>query len=491
MSGDERSRALECIRAFLAGAAQPVAVEPGHDPIPLAADSYEIAECGDRILIQAWTADRNLVRRVTAVQNEAKGRLDLAIERFGQRTGTLQLIDAARPESEKTTKRAGRLSFREVFRRMLARQYPGWQICELTTEADLQHSLSPACARAFLRRGAAGRAAIGAAPEGDPEGVLSFGLIWLDYLRRREPKLTVEGLTIFVPAGSERTTCHRIRHLDRTLASFSVFAVKDRWEQPVDIADAGNIESVLVNRAGLQDVPKWLQPVLNVPGVETIEAAGGWSLRVRGLEFARCVKGEVRAGLHSKRVKRERNRSEVEKLAVEIASMRRPDVPASAGGLASAVPERWLEGCIRAALPVIDAGLLPEPVYSQAPTVSGAERGVIDLLAAGIDGRLAVVEVKASEDIHLPLQALDYWARVKAHLEAGDFERCSYFRSLQISTRAPRLLLVAPALQFHPTTETILRFYAPGIEVERVGLAMNWRTSLKVVFRARGSAPAL
>jgi hypothetical protein len=231
--------------------------------------------------------------------------------------------------------------------------------------------------------------------------------------------------------------------------------------------------------------------VQQLAGVETIEAAGGWSLRVRGLEFARCVNGEVRFGLHTRRVARERNGPDIERLAAEIASMRHPEAPAAAGGLACAVPERWLEGCIRAALPVIDAGLLPEPVYGQAPTVSGGERGIIDLLAAGLDGRLTVVEVKASEDIHLPLQALDYWARVKTHLEAGDFGRCSYFQGVPINTRAPRLLLVAPALQFHPTTETILRFYAPAIEVERIGLAMNWRTSLKVVFRARGSAPAL
>jgi hypothetical protein len=135
--------------------------------------------------------------------------------------------------------------------------------------------------------------------------------------------------------------------------------------------------------------------------------------------------------------------------------------------------------------------LLPEPVYGQAPTISGGERGVIDLLAAGIDGRLTVVELKASEDVHLPLQALDYWARVNTHLKDGDFERCGYFGGLTISRQPPRLLLAAPALHFHPTTETILRFFAPGVDVVRIGLAMNWRSSLKVVFRARGSEPAV
>jgi hypothetical protein len=246
-----------------------------------------------------------------------------------------------------------------------------------------------------------------------------------------------------------------------------------------------------VNRNGLHELTDWLRSVTEIDGVEAVETGGSWSVRVRGLEFARCTGGEVRYGLHTRRLAREWDRAEIEALAREIARLRQPDAPVHAGSLASAVPERWLEGCIRAALPSLDAGLLPEPVYGQAPTVSAGDRGVIDLLAAGIDGRLAVIEVKASEDIHLPLQALDYWARVKTHLDAGDFQRCSYFQGLQISPRPPRLLLVAPALQFHPTTETVVRFFAPGIEVERIGLAMNWRTSLKVVFRARGSASAV
>jgi hypothetical protein len=339
-------------------------MEPGQEPVALTTDCYEIIESGGRILFQAWTADRNLVRRITGVQNEAKGRLDLAIERFGQRAGTLQLIDAARPSAERATKRAGRLTFREVLRRMLARQYPGWQIAELTAEADLQHSLSPAYPRAFLRRGTVGRAAIGATPEGDPDGVLSFGLIWLDYLRRREPKLTFEGLTVFVPAGFERTTCHRIRHLD---VSCTVFSVRNGWEQPVDTSDAGNIESVLVNRSGVHDVPAWLHPVQRISGVETVATGGFWSLRVRGLEFARCSDGEVRFGLHTRRIAHERDRAEIEALAREIGQLRRPDAAVQGGSLASAVPERWLEGCIRGAVTTLDAGLLPEPCTGRRP----------------------------------------------------------------------------------------------------------------------------
>jgi hypothetical protein len=135
----------------------------------------------------------------------------------------------------------------------------------------------------------------------------------------------------------------------------------------------------------------------------------------------------------------------------------------------------------------IDATLRREPVYGQVPAFAGGERGVLDLLAVDHAGRLTVVELKASADLHLPLQALDYWVRVKWHLDRGEFGARGYFPGIEIRADAPRLLLVSPSLEFHPTTETILSYFAPGIEVERIGLAVEWRRGLQVVFRLRGA----
>ena len=46
---------------------------------------------------------------------------------------------------------------------------------------------------------------------------------------------------------------------------------------------------------------------------------------------------------------------------------------------------------------------------------------------------------------------------------------------IAVQAEAPRLLLVSPSLEFHPTTETVMSFLAPQIEVERVGLAVGHR----------------
>ena len=78
-------------------------------------------------------------------------------------------------------------------------------------------------------------------------------------------------------------------------------------------------------------------------------------------------------------------------------------------------PERWLESMLRRSLDSIDAMIEPQPVYSQVPAFSAADRAVLDLLAVRRDGRLVVIEIKADEDLHLALQSLDYWVRVRQH----------------------------------------------------------------------------
>jgi hypothetical protein len=112
---------------------------------------------------------------------------------------------------------------------------------------------------------------------------------------------------------------------------------------------------------------------------------------------------------------------------------------------------------------------------------------VIDLLAAGRDGRLAVIELKASADIHLPLQALDYWVRVKWRLGRGEFTPAGYFPGVALRPDPPRLVLVSPALDFHPTIETILGFFPPAIDVLRIGVGVEWRKGLHVMFRLAGA----
>jgi len=192
------------------------------------------------------------------------------------------------------------------------------------------------------------------------------------------------------------------------------------------------------------------------------------------------------------RLKKVKGAASVLELARHLASIRTSAAPDANHKWYRRNPEAWLESLTRRNLRTLDAALLPSPVYGQVPSMAGTQHGVLDLLAVETGGRLAVLELKASEDPNLPLQALDYWIRVEWHARRGEFARNGYFPGIPVREDAPRLLLVAPALQFHPTTETILRFFAPSIGVERIGVGLEWRRELRPVSRLqRAERPGL
>jgi hypothetical protein len=137
----------------------------------------------------------------------------------------------------------------------------------------------------------------------------------------------------------------------------------------------------------------------------------------------------------------------------------------------------------------------PAHVYAQVPAIAGAsDRGLLDLLGVTADGRLAVIELKADDDLHLALQGLDYWIRVRFHhlqtadaaTGLGEFQRHGYFRGVELSPLPPRLYLVAPALHIHPATETILRYLSPRVEWNLLALDERWRQQIRVVWRKQG-----
>ncbi len=476
----------ETIERFVARSLEPVLSEPGEELIPISADNFSLDANHGALRLQAWTERRNLVRRVTGIERESRGKLVLAIERFGKRRGTLELLDLRRPAGHDATIRSARMEFRERFRRFLRRQYPLFKIAELSTEADLEHSLSPAYPRALLRQGTTCWAAIGASPDlFHAEHVLTFGLIWLDYLRRREPALVIQGLVLYLPAGQEKLTCLRLLFLDPHAAHYGVFAYGDQdGECRVDLSDYGNLETRLdpCSRRLPCEVDGAVKKILETPDVECLTRPDGeLSLRVHGMEFARTAGAALLIGIHRKRAGSTR---EAIALGQDLARLRSVEAIDRLNPLYLANPEAWLESQVRAQMERVDAGLIPTPVYGQVPAFAAADRGVIDLLAVDRAGRLAVLELKASQDIHLPLQALDYWMRVKWHLRRGEFASRGYFPGIELSNQTPRLLLVSPALDFHPSNERVLRFFSPEIPVERLGIGLQWRKELKIVSRS-------
>jgi hypothetical protein len=480
------------IEAFLHSCRQPALFEPGEEMLPLAGDNLTLDLTGSRLLLHAWDRTRNLSRRVTALGECSSGRLELTVERFAKRQGQLFLLDLARPAAADLSRRSGRLVFRERFRLFLRRQFPQWNLAELSTEANLEFSLSPTFPRAFLRSGQHGWAAIACPPDGDAAAVLSFGLIWLDYLRHRERRLVVEGLAVYVGAGRERACALRLLCLDPTAARFDLFTyTAEDYVAPIDPRDHGNLDTRLdpCRRPEPNQPDPW-QDLAAIPGVERVlKHDGRASLRVRGIEFAELAAGQLEYGLHERHTAQPHHRAEIEALARELADIRSPRAGNREHPLFRQSPEAWLESQVRAHLETLDATLLTDPIYGQVPAFTAGDRGVLDLLAVDRSGRLAVIELKASADLHLPLQALDYWIRVKWHLDRGEFTSRGYFPGMAVRPDPPRLLLISPALEFHPTSELILSYFSPAVEVERIGVGLEWREGLHVMFRLSGAQP--
>jgi hypothetical protein len=148
-------------------------------------------------------------------------------------------------------------------------------------------------------------------------------------------------------------------------------------------------------------------------------------------------------------------------------------------------PERWLESLVVQDVGAVDERLYASCLSSQVPAFSASDRAMIDVLTVTREGRLAVVELKADEDIHLPLQGLDYWSRVAWHQARGEFQRFGYFPGKELSTEEPLLFRVSPALHVHPATDTLLHYISPAVRWTLVGIDERWRKEVKVVFRKR------
>lgn len=465
------------IEPFLRACRRPALIEPGEPILLLDPEQFSLEDHPPYLTLQAWDDKRNLVRKIRGVKRVERGKLLLTVQRFAGREGELHLIDLAHPRTQEWEKRGSRLVFRERFRRILEREFPGWRLAEVSSEANLEHSLSPAYPRSLMTRGSSAIAAIAAPPEcTDFPSMLSFGLIWLDYARRRDPKRTIEALTFWAPSPVAPQLSFYMPLLDSARTRFAMYLYSEEdFTVLLDPRNYGNVATQLEPCRDAGEIPF---------AIEHAEAvaltSGSISLRVSGLEFARCTGSRLGNGAESMSV------AEARDVAAKLHSLRNPR--AAHGTLVyQQNPEAWLESVVRSHLATVDASLVAHPLYGQVPAIAGQNRTVIDLLAVDHSGRLAVLELKAAQDLHLPLQALDYWLRVKWHLDRGEFSKFGYFPGTELRKDPPRLLLVAPSLDFHPSTETILRYLVPEVEVTRIGLSANWRENPRVMFRLQGA----
>ena len=510
------------LEEFLTEHPRAVVLEDGKVLFDMREAKYRLATEHGRCTLHLWGEERNLVRRVGATMMR-NGVLRLSTHRFGQtKPQTLELV-ADRDRRTPSTREATRVKYLRVLERVLLRSFPEFKTDAFRTAMDLEKSFGPAYARGSLLQGQKAWAVIAVNEEETQatiDGILTLGILWLQHCRESgDGRRLYQGLKLIVPRGMAMLTLSRMAWLNANVAQWELWELDQKTEEleQRDAADHGNLTTRLMhvpNKLAAQErfaeskarvmalVPETMREVVE----QRLRSGTEMAFLLHGLEFARVRMGyagnsfnsaqEITFGAGANETPlTEENEAELRELVSRLFARR------IAGGdkrdpLYRMHPERWLESVLRRDVEPLDAHLDPAHVYTQVPAFAAADRGMLDLLGVTDDGRLAVIELKADEDLHLALQGLDYWVRVRWHhlqnpdnvTGLGEFQRHGYFGGLRLSVEAPRLYLVAPALRIHPASEVVLRYLSPRVEWILVALDERWRAKVKAVWRKRSGA---
>jgi hypothetical protein len=503
------------IQEFLGEAPAAVVREDGEVTFDFASARYSLSTDHGKCVLHLWSGERNAVRRVVEAEQK-NGVLRLEVQRFGQPKPTKLEICRDRDHRTPTAKSAARTTYRKLLERALGKNFPDAKVEKLTSAMDLEKSFGPIYTRGLLRHGNSAFPVLGVnrtETQASIDSALTFALLWLDHCRHNDAaRRVVEGLRLFVPPGCSAVVRERMAHLNHGIAKFSLYELEERGLtlEEIDCRDRGNIATRLVrapdeSAARARFAPQTERVRALVPHAEAVVLNGTEiAYRLHGLEFA---SGRIAAKPGSfanaaeltfgpppqETLLTPESEPDFARFAKMLLASRNAHAD-RANPLYRMHPERWLESLVVRDLAQLDGRLLSTPVYSQVPAFSASDRAMIDVLGVTREGRLAVIELKADEDIHLPLQGIDYWARVQWHHERGEFRKFGYFppgeERRELSPAAPLLLLVAPALRVHPATDTLLRYISPEIECELLGIDERWREDVRVIFRKRTRANA-
>jgi len=519
ITGVAPAELAQALELFLAEHPRAALLEDGRVLFDMQRAHYSLSAEHGRCVLHLWSDERNLVRTIVEI-SPRNGMLRLSATRFGQpRPQTLQLV-ADRDQRTPSTRTASRRNYLRLLERVLARAFPECKVDGMRTAMDLEHSFGPAYARGFLLRGTSASAIIGVnvgEAQATIDGVLTLGILWLHHSRTHgDSRRHFQSLKVIVPAGTAELTRSRIAALNSTLAQWQLYELDEQSETltPVEVHD-GNLEmhmtqafrpdaalercSASIARL-LELLPPGLRQRIQVLPKNPTEVA----FRLHGLEFARAHQGfsansftrqeqlTFGAGANETPLD-ESSEALFTDLVSRLASSRQPHGHMS-DPLYRLQPERWMESALRSSLAEILPGIQQQFVYTQVPAFAAGDRGMLDLLSVDRNGRLVVIELKADEDLHLPLQGLDYWLRVRwlnrqgrDREGYGDFERNGYFQATPprpvLSSASPLLCFIAPALRIHPANEVVLQYLAPEVQWTLIALGEQWREHRTVVFR--------
>jgi hypothetical protein len=464
-----------------------------------------------RCLMHLWSDERNIVRTVTSMQSK-RDTLRLETRRFGQTKPQILTIVPDPDFRTPTARDTSRRQYLHSLEQALAAHFPDWTPESFRSAMDMEHSFGPAYARGILARGQSAWAVLGVGPDEPPaviDNALTLGILWLAFCRDRgQGRRVFQGLRLFVPRGCSAVARARMAWLDPQLAQWELYELDSSGQLNVcDIRDQGNLsidlprafdpEAALDRCAVAVSHLRSLLPADLLAQTEIRpRTATEIAFSLHGLEYARIrhtvapgsftPKDEIFFGAGpSETLLDDVTEDLFRDLMDRLFASRRSPAPVH-DALYRLQPERWLESVLRRDISVLDPLFGSGPIYSQLPAFASSGRTLLDLLTVNRQGRFVVLELKADDDLHLPLQALDYWARVRALHQDGALRRQGYFPGIELAPDDPLLVLVVPALHIHPANETVLSHLAASVPWELIAVDERWREQCRVLLRKRG-----
>jgi hypothetical protein len=485
-------------------------------------------------LIFAWWDDqRSQSWRVTAYEIEA-AELRLQVTRgMGREVAMLTLRDEAKWRERRAVEDLGlherRRAYVQTLTGLLAAHFSHIRLQNAPTGETAPAATARQYSRLRWRLGGETAGAVETAlaigvseaeSQAEIDGVIAAGLIWLaNFNGQREARgqagEKAKRLWFCLPRGASgtlaQTAVERLSLLETPHlgARIECFEVDERSEELRPLQLATQTELLNAHPRELKwpessaPAAPWHDRIVRLAPslIEVRQRAGSAnsanseSYAIHGLEFARSHGGtDARltfgvAGLRDERGEiesahfpalSEANFHRLEQLVREIATYRSAQTPDRRHPFYRLREEAWLESLLRRNIRTLDVGFDDRFVYSQIPAWRGEERSVIDLLTVNHEGRLAVIEIKATEDRQLPLQGLDYWLRVEQARLRGEFARRGLFAGVELAGQPPLLYLVAPRLRFHRSFAIVARCLSPQIEAYQIGLNENWREGVRL-----------
>ncbi|HET7111987.1 MAG TPA: hypothetical protein VFI57_00010 [Pyrinomonadaceae bacterium] len=464
----------------------------------------EISVLHARLYLSCWTEKGSHTWRILDWQWDGRMLLLSATRIMGAERTRLELIPRTSARAMTATIRAARQIRCEQIAQLAREWQPGTTIERCALSRGTRPGHPGRYARILLRWKGERIAVTGPVVSSQASSIdafLSSALLWFTRTRDRARSPFIEQLWLIVSQDLAKPLGYRVALLRESLKNIvTIFVVDDDLNAilPVSCPERGELWTSKVPRfppvpaATISEQTRLI--LAEAPeAIDVVHSRHGETLRYFGLPFARVrsLLGVERIwfGIDSSHRRRldETSWDEWRNLLRDLREHRSASTRDHRHAFYRTAAEAWLEALLRRDITRLDPGLIIAPLHAQFRTAHSGKLGIrpIDLLALREDGRLVVIELKASEDREHALQGADYWRRVEAHRRRGHIAKAKLFGDKEIRDEPPLVYLVAPTLRVHPAFHTLARCISSDIEIYRFDINDDWRTGVRVMRRMR------